>query len=193
MKKLTTKIIAGKYKGKILELPALDTTRSTKAILKESFFNVLQYDIIDTVFVEAFGGSGSIGLEALSRGAGKSYFCEIDKRSYNTLVKNCKSVDEANSTTLFGDTFEVIPSLVNKTLKNSNDGIIVYVDPPFDFRDGMDDIYDKAFEMVKSFDNKQVFLVTFEHKSDLVMPEVLGNYQKFKTKKFGNSSLTYYN
>jgi 16S rRNA (guanine(966)-N(2))-methyltransferase RsmD len=193
MKKLTTKIIAGKYKGKILELPALDTTRSTKAILKESFFNVLQYDIIDTVFVEAFGGSGSIGLESLSRGASKSYFCEIDKRSYNTLVKNCKLVDEVNSTTLFGDTFEVIPSLINKTLQNSNDGIIVYVDPPFDFRDGMDDIYNKAFEMVKSFDNEQVFLVTFEHKSDLEMPDVLGKYQKFKTKKFGNSSLTYYN
>jgi 16S rRNA G966 N2-methylase RsmD len=87
----------------------------------------------------------------------------------------------------------VIPSLINKTLQNSNDGIIVYVDPPFDFRDGMDDIYNKAFEMVKSFDNEQVFLVTFEHKSDLEMPDVLGKYQKFKTKKFGNSSLTYYN
>jgi len=79
MKTLTTRIIAGKYKGKTLELPPLDTTRSSKSILKESFFNVIQYDIIDTIFVEAFGGSGSVGLEALSRGASHIYFSEIDK------------------------------------------------------------------------------------------------------------------
>lgn len=193
MNKLTTKIIAGKYKGKILELPDLQTTRSTKAILKESFFNVLQYDIIDTVFVEGFGGSGSVGLEALSRGASKSYFCEINKKSYTTLVKNCKVIDESNSIVLLGDTFEVLPSLINNTLNNSTKDLVLYIDPPFDYRDGMDEIYDRAFEMVKSFDNKKILLVAFEHKSDLEMPETLGAFKKFKAKKFGNSSLTYYN
>jgi 16S rRNA (guanine(966)-N(2))-methyltransferase RsmD len=90
---LTTQIIAGKYKGKKVELPSLDVTRSSKARVKESFFNVLQFDIIDKVFVEAFAGSGSIGLEAVSRDVKKSYFIELDKSSYNTLVKNCKSID----------------------------------------------------------------------------------------------------
>ena len=45
--KPTTKIIAGAYKGKVLSLPSLDVTRSSKAVLKESVFNVLQFDIID--------------------------------------------------------------------------------------------------------------------------------------------------
>ena len=49
--KPTTKIIAGKYKGKVLELPSLDVTRSSKAMLKESLFNVLQFDIIDKIFI----------------------------------------------------------------------------------------------------------------------------------------------
>ena len=188
--KLSVKIIAGKYKGKSIELPSLETTRSSKAILKESFFNVLQYDIVDTIFIEAFGGSGSIGLEALSRGAKHSYFCEIDKKSYKILEKNCKTIDENNSTPILGDTFEVLPRLVNNSFKN--DSIVVYIDPPFDFRDGMDNIYQKSFEMVESFENENIFLIAFEHKSDLALPEIIGDFKKYKTKKFGNSALTYF-
>lgn len=188
--KLSVKIIAGKYKGKSIELPSLDTTRSSKAILKESFFNVLQYDVIDTIFIEAFGGSGSIGLEALSRGAKHSYFCEIDKKSYRILENNCKAIDGDSSTPILGDTFEVLPRLVNNSFKN--DSIIVYIDPPFDFRDGMENIYQKSFEMVESFTNENIFLITFEHKSELTLPEIVGSFRKYKTKKFGNSSLSYF-
>jgi 16S rRNA (guanine966-N2)-methyltransferase len=188
---LNTKIIAGKYKNKSIQLPSLEVTRSTKSILKESFFNVLQFDIIDTIFIEAFGGSGSIGLEALSRGAKESYFCEINKNSYKLLDKNCKNIDPQNSTIFFGDSFVKIPELLKK-LQSSDDSIILYLDPPFDFRDGMDGIYQKAFDLVTSIDNENIFLVTFEHESKVQMPQKLGKFSLGKTKKFGNSSLSYY-
>ena len=189
---ITTQIIGGKYKNKTIKLPSLEVTRSTKSILKESFFNVLQFDIIDTLFIEAFGGSGSIGLEALSRGAKHSYFCEIDKNSYRLLQDNCKNIDGQNTTTVFGDSFVKVPELLEK-LKTSKDEIILYIDPPFDFREGMEGIYNKAFEFVQNITNKNIILITFEHESKVVMPETLGEFTKYKTKKFGNSSLTYYN
>ncbi|MEA3498511.1 MAG: 16S rRNA (guanine(966)-N(2))-methyltransferase RsmD [Campylobacterota bacterium] len=193
---VVTKIIGGKYKGKILELPSLEVTRSSKSILKESFFNVLQFDIIDTLFIEGFGGSGGIGLEALSRGAKHSYFCEINRQSYRTLQKNCDSLDPASCTTLYGDTFEKLPNLLeqlkNQKSVNSND-IIIYLDPPFDFRDGMEDVYEKTFNLVKDIKNEKVILITFEHVTGLELPEAIGRFTKFKTKKFGKSSLTYYN
>jgi len=192
MKTLTTRIIAGKYKGKTLDLPPLDTTRSSKSILKESFFNVIQYDIIDTIFVEAFGGSGSIGLEALSRGASHVYFSEIDRRSYKILQNNCNIVDAQNCTTMMGDSFELIPNLINNTIASFSKPVVVYIDPPFDFRDGMDDIYTKTYKMVESFTNENIFMIVFEHKSDLTLPENIGKYKQYKTKKFGNSSLTYF-
>ena len=188
---LTTQIIAGKYKGKKLELPSLEVTRSSKARLKESFFNVLQFDIIDKVFVEAFAGSGSIGLEALSRGASKSYFVELNKNSYNILVKNCKSLDMNSCQTALGDTFVQLPVIIN-SLKNSSDELIIYIDPPFDYRDGMHDIYEKSFELVKNIENDNVFIICFEHESTIDIPDVLGKFEKFKTKKFGKSSLTYF-
>ncbi|RLA82556.1 MAG: 16S rRNA (guanine(966)-N(2))-methyltransferase RsmD [Epsilonproteobacteria bacterium] len=190
--KPTTKIVGGKYKGKVLALPSLDITRSSKSILKESFFNVLQFDIIDTIFIEVFGGSGSIGLEALSRGSSSVCFCEIDRKSYRILQENCKVVEPEKCTTLFGDSFEKFPPLL-QSLVNKKEDIIVYIDPPFDFRDGMEDIYDKTYNLVRDIENDNVVLVTFEHMTGLDLPDTLGKFKKFKTKKFGKSSLTYYN
>lgn len=189
--KLTTKIIGGIYKNKTLELPSLDTTRSSKSRLRESFFNVIQFDIIDTLFIEAFGGSGSIGLEALSRGAKHSYFCELDRNSYKILQKNCKNIDSENTTTFLGDTFDKVPMLLEQ-LKNRKDDIIIYIDPPFDFRDGMSEIYEKCFDMVENIVNENIFMIVFEHMTELEMPEKLGKFEKFKNKKFGKSSLSYY-
>ncbi|ADG93743.1 methyltransferase [Arcobacter nitrofigilis DSM 7299] len=188
---LTTQIIAGKYKGKKIELPSLDVTRSSKARVKESFFNVLQFDIIDKVFIEAFAGSGSIGLEAVSRDVKKSYFIELNKNSYNILVNNCKSIDINKCQTMMGDTFVQLPSILN-SLKNSSEELIVYIDPPFDYRDGMEDIYEKSFELVKEIENDNIMMICFEHVSTVEVPDILGKFEKYKSKKFGKTTLTYF-
>jgi 16S rRNA (guanine966-N2)-methyltransferase len=187
----TTKIIAGKYKGKILDLPSLDVTRSSKAMLKESLFNVLQFDIIDKLFIESFAGSGSIGLEAISRGAKRSYFIEKDRNSYQILLKNCKAVDMEKCQTVQADTFVQTP-LILDFLVNSNDEIVLYIDPPFDYRDGMDDVYTKSFDMIKNIELDNIFIIVFEHVSSLEMPKVLGKFSLIKTKTFGKSALSYY-
>ena len=187
----TTKIIAGKYKGKILDLPSLDVTRSSKAMLKESLFNVLQFDIIDKLFIESFAGSGSIGLEAISRGAKRSYFIEKDRNSYQILLKNCKAVDMEKCQTVQADTFVQTP-LILDFLVNSNDEIVLYIDPPFDYRDGMDDIYVQSFDMIRNIELDNIFIIVFEHVSSLEMPKVLGKFSLIKTKTFGKSALSYY-
>lgn len=189
--KPTTKIIAGAYKGKVLELPSLDVTRSSKALLKESVFNVLQFDIIDKIFIEAFAGSGSIGLEAISRGAKRAYFVELNKNSYNILIKNCRNINIDKCQTIQGNTFVQTP-LILESLRNSKDEVILYVDPPFDIREGMNDIYIKSFEMIENIKVDNIYMIIVEHMSNLEVPEVLGKFSKNKTKKFGKSSLSYY-
>jgi 16S rRNA (guanine966-N2)-methyltransferase len=189
--KPSTKIIAGKYKGKILELPSLDVTRSSKAMLKESLFNVLQFDIIDKIFIESFAGSGSIGLEAISRDAKRAYFIELDKNSYQILLKNCKSIDMEKCQTIQGNTFVQTP-LILDFLKNSNDEIVLYVDPPFDYRDGMEDVYRKSFSMIENIESDNIFLIVVEHVSTLEIPITLGKFSLDKTRKFGKSALSYY-
>ncbi|MCT7432985.1 16S rRNA (guanine(966)-N(2))-methyltransferase RsmD [Aliarcobacter cryaerophilus] len=189
--KPTTKIIAGAYKGKVLSLPSLDVTRSSKAVLKESVFNVLQFDIIDKIFIESFAGSGSIGLEAISRGAKRAYFIELDKKSYSILVKNCKSINIEKCQTIQGNAFVQTP-LILEFLKNSKEEVILYVDPPFDYRDGMEDIYDKSFRMIENIENNNIFKIIIEHESKLEVPKILGKFSLEKTRKFGKSSLSYF-
>ena len=189
--KPTTKIIAGVYKGKVLELPSLDVTRSSKSALKESVFNVLQFDIIDKIFIESFAGSGSIGLEAISRGAKRSYFIELDKNSYSILVRNCKSIDIEKCQTIQGNAFVQTP-LILDFMKNSKDEIILYVDPPFDYREGMDDIYEKSFHMIENIEADNIFMIIIEHVSKLEIPKTLGKFSLDKTRKFGKSSLSYF-
>ena len=84
---LTFRIEGGRYKGRTLQLPSKQTTRSTKSIVKGSLFDTLQNEIVDTIFVEGFGGSGSVGLEAISRGAKHAYFIEKDHDAYSVLKK----------------------------------------------------------------------------------------------------------
>lgn len=189
--KPTTKIIAGAYKGKVLSLPSLDVTRSSKAVLKESVFNVLQFDIIDKIFIESFAGSGSIGLEAISRGAKRAYFIELDKKSYSILVKNCKSINIEKCQTIQGNAFVQTP-LILEFLKNSKEKVILYVDPPFDYREGMEDIYDKSFRMIENIENSNIFKIIIEHESKLEVPKILGKFNLEKTRKFGKSSLSYF-
>ncbi len=191
IKIFTTTITAGKYKGKKIEIPDISTTRSSKNILKESLFNTLQFDIIEKNFVEVFSGSGSIGLEALSRGAGEAYFIEYNKIAFHCLEKNTKSIDISNSHLFYGDSFEKFP-LVYEIVKKSNEKTYCYFDPPFSTRDGMDDIYDKTIALIETIEANVCELVIVEHMINLTMPESIGALKQSKRKKFGRSALTYY-
>lgn len=187
-KPLYTTISAGKYKGKKLELPSLESTRSTKAILKGSLFDTLQYELIDNAFVEVFGGSGSIGLEALSRGADHAYFIEKDHDAARILKRNCKAIDDARTTVICGDSFMLLPTLFS-TLRTPT---YFYFDPPFSIREGMEEVYQNTLRLIASLPQEKTIAAIVEHMSAEVLPETIGSYTLQKTKKFGKSSLSYY-
>lgn len=189
--RLTKKIVAGKYKGKTIFLPSKDTTRSSKAIVLESFFNTIQFDIVDATLVEVFSGSGSIGLEALSRGAKKIFFMERDREALKALRQNIAQTDPSSCEVFDGDSFVNI-ELVKKKLNQMKMSAFFYVDPPFSYREGMEDIYDKTIELIRRLPLEMTTLIIIEHMTSLELPESIGIYTKIKYKKFGNTSLTYY-
>ena len=191
IKVFKTPIIAGKYKGKQILIPAIDTTRSSKSILRESLFNTIAFDVVDSNFVEMFAGSGSVGLEALSRGAKKSYFIEKNKDAYKMLNDNVNNIDKDNSEILNGDAFALFDSLYNR-LKHENTPTIFYFDPPFSIREGMEDIYNNTIELISKIKDSFVTDVIIEHMSDIELPKTIGSLELNKYKKFGKSSLSYY-
>ena len=189
-KKFTKQIISGKFKGKILKLPSKTTTRSSKTIVLESFFNTLQFEIIDANFVEVFSGSGSIGLEALSRGAKNIQFMEKDRDALKTLKENISQTDPLSCIVYGGNSFENINAVVAK-LKKMGEDAYFYVDPPFSIREGMEEIYDKTMNLIKSLPKESVKMIIIEHMTGLEINDTLGPFHIIKSKKFGNTSLTY--
>ena len=190
-KNFTTTIIGGEFKGKVIEIPNIFTTRSSKGILKESLFNTLQFEIMDKNFVEVFSGSGSIGLEALSRGASQCYFIEYNKVAYKVLQENIQRLNPAKCQHLFGDSFEKFDTVLSMVEKR-DEKTYFYFDPPFSTRDGMDDVYDKTLELIKKIDPTKCMMVIVEHMTQLDMPKEIGELVQVKRKKFGRSTMTYY-
>ena len=190
----TIKIIAGRFKGKILNATILPHTRPTKAIVRESVFNTIAPFLRGKIFVECFAGYGSMGFEALSRGAEKVIFLEKDVQSFGILQKNIA---------LFGG---VLGDLQGKIMAQNVDcfsvlgdllenGDIFYFDPPFG-ENG--EFYKKIFALLDLVDLRQSAqnlagkMLIFEHISSFIMPKSIANLPLQKYKKFGKTSISYY-
>lgn len=109
---LFTQISSGIYKGKKLALPALSSTRSTKSIVKGSFFDTWRAELRGAAFIECFGGSGAMALEALSNGAKNVYAIEKDAAAHKIMRKNFELFG-LGANAILGDCFERLPEILH--------------------------------------------------------------------------------
>ncbi len=128
------RIISGKFKNKKIILPKDDNTRPLKDVVRESIFNIIQhskfikFNLENSIILDLFSGSGSFGLECISRGANEVLFCENYHKANDILLKNIINFDCKNKTIIFKD--DVFKILKNKKLENKKFDII-FIDPPF--------------------------------------------------------------
>jgi 16S rRNA (guanine966-N2)-methyltransferase len=128
------RIIGGKYKGKKLIQPLDKTTRPLKDLVKESIFNIIQhsnkinFQIENSKILDLYAGSGSFGIECISRDAKLVYFFEKHLNAIKILNQNINSLKENSNYKLFEkDCLDFLASDSFKT-KNFN---IIFLDPPF--------------------------------------------------------------
>jgi 16S rRNA (guanine966-N2)-methyltransferase len=121
------RVISGE-KGhlKLLAPEGMDTRPTTDRI-KETLFNMLQFDIRDSKFLDLFAGSGQMGIEALSRGAAYCTFVEKDKRACDIIKKNLITTDLLPKSTLLKE--NVFDAL--RGFGKSKKFDIVFMDPPY--------------------------------------------------------------
>ncbi len=182
-------INGGKYKGKKIFLPNSNTTRPSKSIVRNSIFDTLQNEIYNTTFIELFAGSGSVGFEAISRGSSELYLLEIDEVAIRTLYKNRKLFPNEKIEIIEGDSFKNIETLLSK-LSNRT---ILYIDPPFSIRQGMENIYSRIYGVIeKVSDHPNIQQVILEHISKEKPPHQIGKFQLYKSRKFGKTTISYY-
>lgn len=186
-----TTVAAGRLKGRKVFLPQTEETRPTKSIVKDSVFNTLQSEISDYAFVEVFAGSGSMGIEAYSRGADTVCFIEKSQTAYETLKANIKHLAIEGAFSINGDSFEKLKE-VERYLAHLKTKAWFYIDPPFDIRSDYEDIYKKAVDLIANLDPIVTRGVIIEHRTGSDIVDLIGNYELIKRKKFGKTTLSYY-
>jgi 16S rRNA (guanine(966)-N(2))-methyltransferase RsmD len=191
MKTYTTPVIAGAFKGKAIEIPSVATTRSSKAILRESLFNTLQFDLVGKPFVEVFAGSGSVALEAVSRGASRAWCMEKDRQVYEILRSNVERIAPGRIETVWGDSFTEFER-VYRALEATGERAYFYFDPPFSIREGMEEIYDRTINLLERIAPEQCEMAIVEHMTGIDLPERIGALELTRKRRFGKSTLSYY-
>ena len=119
------RIIAGKFKGRLLLTPKVVTTRPTQGMLREAVFNICQHRIEGSHFLDMYAGSGAMAFEAISRGAEKATLIEKNKLAIQAILENRSLLGVEAQT-------EVIKTDVRKALEQIDEKFdIVYIDPPY--------------------------------------------------------------
>lgn len=181
------RVISGKFKGRKLELPDPKVTRPLRDYVKESLFNLLSHSKLlnfkfeNSIVLDVFSGSGSFGIECLSRGSQKINFFEKNKETINILNQNINKSLNNNFEIFLGDFLDIN---LEKILINKID--LIFLDPPFDYK-FLDKIFLKLKNYKKFLDNTLI-LVHYENKN-------IFNFEKYLKinlkKKYGRSEVIF--
>ncbi|MFN8672380.1 MAG: 16S rRNA (guanine(966)-N(2))-methyltransferase RsmD [Candidatus Sericytochromatia bacterium] len=172
------KITGGKLKGRSFKPPNGMNTRPTSAKVREAIFNILNADVLDSVWLDLFAGSGSISFEAISRGAKEVYAIEQDKQAFTCLKNNVENLALKEVLKIFKtDSITFLNKLDYKF-------DIIFIDPPY-----ASDLYIKTMGIL----NKKELLnpnglVLIEHSTKYMLPEL--KYTFIKNYKYGDTSLS---
>ncbi len=176
------KIHAGQYKGRNFYRP--EGIRPTQSIVTKSLFDMLGQDLDGIMFLDLFAGSGSVGLEALSRGARHCTFVEKDPKCAAVIRQNVELLDIENYSLLNSDAFATIKHLSSR--QETYD--VVYIDPPYGR-----DLAKKSLKTLMAYDILQpASLVILKHEKQEVLPPQAGRLKQIRSKRYGGTLLSIY-
>lgn len=171
------RVIAGEFRSRRLLSLAGNTARPTPDRLREALFSILMPVIEDAVFVDAFAGTGAVGIEAISRGARLAIFIEKNKDALEVIKQNLSELK-------IKDRGKVVRGSAVLHLVNVPDAI-VFVDPPYD----QSREYEAVFETLAAHPPK---LAIVQHSVRRQTPENCGPMKRYRVLKQGDNMLSFY-
>ncbi|MDX2036130.1 MAG: 16S rRNA (guanine(966)-N(2))-methyltransferase RsmD [Isosphaeraceae bacterium] len=164
------RIIGGESRGRRIEAPDDDQTRPTSDLVREAIFNILGDRIVQAQVFDLYAGSGALGLEALSRGAARAVFVEIQRRNVALIHRNVQSLgyEDVSKVSLadahrFGRSFEPEPDRP----------CVVFLDPPYvEFLRHADKVSDLLEKLTAKCPSGSTLVVeSGKHWDDGLLPE----------------------
>ena len=174
------RVISGSARGRRLkELQGMETRPTTDKV-KESLFNVIQFDIPGRKVLDLFGGTGQLGIEALSRGAAHCTFLDQRREAVSLIRENLKLCRlEENARVMQGDGLAFLSSCREKF-------DVIFLDPPYHT-----DLMDRALELVTKIDIlSEHGIIICETMADRQLPPMEAPYEWGKDYRYGQIKLT---
>lgn len=169
------KITSGEYKYRNIEIPK--NIRPTTEKVREAVFSMIREWIPGAAVLDLFAGSGAMGLEALSRGAEKCWFSEVNRQNFRILMGNISNCRAGEKSVCFNSDFRTAIARIDERLD------IVIMDPPYDELD----YYPEAMELLQDrglLDEGSVVIA--EHLYNNKLLDSYGRLNRIKEKKYGS-------
>ena len=153
--------------------------------VKGAIFNMIAERLGDALVLDLFAGSGSLGIEALSRGASKAIFVDKNKQSINIIKNNLEHTKLDDKALVINQEVDKIYHLLPKELTKFD---IIFMDPP----------YNKNFvqKTLIFLDNngilKESGVIIAEHAKEDILPKRVGNLENVREKQYGITSISFY-
>jgi 16S rRNA (guanine966-N2)-methyltransferase len=168
------RVIGGEFRSRRLKsIPGL-ATRPTPDRLRETLFNVLASRIEGAVFVDAYAGTGAVGIEALSQGAARCVFVESGRRAVEAIWENLRALGiEGRASVVAG---KVAASLAARPAD------IVFLDPPYEMQE----------EYAAALKQASAGLVIAQHSVRFDPGDVHGDLRRARVLRQGDNALSFY-
>ena len=171
------RVIGGEFRSRRLKTVRGLDTRPTPDRLRESLFDVLAPRIRDCVFLDAYAGTGAVGIEALSRGARRAIFVEKNQGAVAVIRDNLAALGVGNRAEVY--TSKAVPVLERVSAD------IVFLDPPYE----REDEYESELTILDVAENE---LVIVQHSSRVALKPDYGGLHRYRELKQGDNVLSFY-
>ena len=175
------RVTGGTGRGQRLKVPSGSRVRPTSDKVKQALFNILGDRVIEATFLDLFAGAGGIGIEALSRGAGKVVFVDSSGESTTVISRNVEQMG-------FAERAQIVLSKAEAFLKKHS-GVydIVFLDPPY-----AEEMQPLLESLAASGVVKPEGLVVAEHFKKQPSPENAGALSLYREARYGDTVLAFY-
>lgn len=176
------RIITGKYKGRILRVAKGDDVRPTADRVKETLFNILssRLDFEEFVVLDLFAGTGSLGFEALSRGAKKIIFVDNSRKALQIIKENAERLNCVDKILIVND--DALSFIEHSKEKFD----LIFADPPYMYPQ-LDMLVNKIWE--KKLLNEFGFF-SLEHDSRVIFTSEISPFEIEARREFGKTAIT---
>ena len=171
------RIIAGRFRSRVLKTVAGLSVRPTPDRLREALFNVLSVEVEGRTFLDAYAGSGAVGLEALSRGARHVILMEKSPAALAVIRQNIESLGVGTEVTVLrGSAARLLGTITAE---------IAFVDPPYEQ-------VNQYGSSLLALSERACGLAIAQHPSRLELEKTYGHFERQRVLRQGDNSLSFY-